>query len=349
MDAFFIGCRMAHRPRLNGLLAAIIVAASASSSVAALTAYEGFDYAASTDINGLSGGTGWSGNWAGTAGTRQVQSPGATYGTLSTVGNKAFVLGSTAGAQRVLPNPIGTADETLWISFIGQRDPAGPTDNGRFFSLSFYETAFTPASNERFSIGENSDNANNKWGMHFTSSPATNRIDVLSGPSIDSQAFLLARVNYHAGANDDIYLWVDYDIGLGEPAVETAHANSVGAFNLAFDRLAIRAGAATTTPPLASAQGFFDEIRLGTTFADVTPTGGGGTQPGDYNGDNKVDAADYVVWRKTDNTLPKYDEWRTNFGVGAASGAVAVPEPVTLALVVIGAALLMGRRYSRSA
>ena len=44
---------------------------------------------------------------------------------------------------------------------------------------------------------------------------------------------------------------------------------------------------------------------------------------GDYNGDGAVDAADYVVWRKTGGGQAGYDLWRTNFGrtVGAASRA----------------------------
>jgi hypothetical protein len=59
--------------------------------------------------------------------------------------------------------------------------------------------------------------------------------------------------------------------------------------------------------------------------------------PGDFNDDGKVDAADYVVSRKTDTDPGGYNEWRTNFGrtaaPGAASlGAAAVPEPATLTL-----------------
>jgi hypothetical protein len=76
--------------------------------------------------------------------------------------------------------------------------------------------------------------------------------------------------------------------------------------------------------------------------------------PGDYNDDGKVDAADYVVWRKnvgTMNTLPndpdggtigpnQYITWRDNFGAmnGAGSaGRAAVPEPASMMLVVVAA------------
>jgi hypothetical protein len=62
---------------------------------------------------------------------------------------------------------------------------------------------------------------------------------------------------------------------------------------------------------------------------------------GDYNGDGNVDAADYVVWRNTDGTLAGYDTWRENFGntfgSGASSAVAAVPEPVSLGLLIIAA------------
>ena len=44
-------------------------------------------------------------------------------------------------------------------------------------------------------------------------------------------------------------------------------------------------------------------------------------QPGDFNSDGKVDAADYVKWRKTDGANEAlYTEWRSNFGEPAAGG-----------------------------
>ena len=74
------------------------------------------------------------------------------------------------------------------------------------------------------------------------------------------------------------------------------------------------------------------------------------TDFGDYNQDGFVDAADYVVWRKTDGTQAGYDIWRANFGatLGVGSGAsarVAIPEPATLMLLAFTAASWsLGRR-----
>jgi len=74
---------------------------------------------------------------------------------------------------------------------------------------------------------------------------------------------------------------------------------------------------------------------------------------GDFNHDNKVDAADYVVWRKglgTTHVQGDYDVWRSNFGaVGAGSGSgvelgAAVPEPTSLALFAAVCSLSIGMR-----
>ncbi|HVT26909.1 MAG TPA: autotransporter-associated beta strand repeat-containing protein [Lacipirellulaceae bacterium] len=63
---------------------------------------------------------------------------------------------------------------------------------------------------------------------------------------------------------------------------------------------------------------------------------------GDYNNDGKVDAADYVLWRKDPaahgGTPDGYNTWRTHFGEsnlgsGSSLGSAAVPEPATLILL----------------
>jgi PEP-CTERM motif len=64
-----------------------------------------------------------------------------------------------------------------------------------------------------------------------------------------------------------------------------------------------------------------------------------GGVPGDYNQNGIVDAADYVVWRKTDGSPQGYDTWRSHFGQTAGSGSgisanAAVPEPATVAMLI---------------
>ena len=78
--------------------------------------------------------------------------------------------------------------------------------------------------------------------------------------------------------------------------------------------------------------------------------------PGDFNHDGTVDAADYVVWRKSDGTQAGYDTWRTHFGQTAGNGAAllsahplsaTVPEPSVFVLLAVGlVCLTVGRSLS---
>jgi autotransporter-associated beta strand protein len=121
--------------------------------------------------------------------------------------------------------------------------------------------------------------------------------------------------------------------------------------------------------------GTFDNVTTGyavdysTTGQIILNTAGAGL-PGDFNSDGKVDAGDYVTWRKAfdgspgapnnalanDNglgtpiTTAHYNLWRANFGnpPGAGSGSqlsgAAVPEPGVMGLVVVGLMSLAFRR-----
>lgn len=78
--------------------------------------------------------------------------------------------------------------------------------------------------------------------------------------------------------------------------------------------------------------------------------------PGDFNQDGTVDAADYIMWRKTDGTQAGYDTWRAHFGetVGGGAGAggsdnLAVPEPTSLAWLLLAAAIGVHRLPLRRA
>ena len=101
---------------------------------------------------------------------------------------------------------------------------------------------------------------------------------------------------------------------------------------------------------------------------DIGFAGAAVGQPGDFNNDGKVNAADYTIWR--DNlggnssvlngngsgaatvVAADYDLWKTHFGAGGpGAGGIAggaVPEPTSVMLVLVGlAGLAAGRRSVR--
>ncbi len=76
-----------------------------------------------------------------------------------------------------------------------------------------------------------------------------------------------------------------------------------------------------------------------------------GGLPGDYNNDGRVDAADYVVWRKNPaahgGDPAGYNTWRMNFDRTAGSGlgaGGAVPEPAAFVFFVVSTLVLFVRR-----
>jgi hypothetical protein len=91
-------------------------------------------------------------------------------------------------------------------------------------------------------------------------------------------------------------------------------------------------------------------VNYGATSVVLSVTGPGII--GDFNGDNKVDSADYVVWRKTDGSALRYLNWRSHYGTGSGSGsgiglAASVPEPASILLIVLPACFLATRRRGR--
>lgn len=77
-------------------------------------------------------------------------------------------------------------------------------------------------------------------------------------------------------------------------------------------------------------------------------TGGGGI-PGDFNNSGKVDGNDFLVWQRgygTTYNASHLAQWKANFGSGSAEiAAGAVPEPASIALLVVaGGAIAASRR-----
>jgi hypothetical protein len=95
--------------------------------------------------------------------------------------------------------------------------------------------------------------------------------------------------------------------------------------------------------------------RFGGTDLFITYLGGDGNDValiavlgGDFNRDRRVDAADYVVWRKglgPTYSFADYDVWRANFGRTTTKGSgssdsATVPEPTSLPMLLIMAIAL---------
>jgi len=110
----------------------------------------------------------------------------------------------------------------------------------------------------------------------------------------------------------------------------------------------------------ATIDAYYDNFKL-EYFAPAPPANNA-----DFNDDGTVDAADYVVWRKSfgsiangsgtqgngdadgdlDVDMDDYNKWVNQFGTSPAGsgGQGAVPEPASIVMLLFGVAALVGRR-----
>jgi hypothetical protein len=87
---------------------------------------------------------------------------------------------------------------------------------------------------------------------------------------------------------------------------------------------------------------------------DVTPTSvvlkvlGSTGRPGDFDGDNDVDGADFLRWQRGQTSSPlspaQLAAWKANFGIPATPVAGGVPEPTGVALAAAAVCGLITRR-----
>jgi hypothetical protein len=147
------------------------------------------------------------------------------------------------------------------------------------------------------------------------------------------------------------------------------------ASDMGFDKHLLAYALSESSPSPSGAYGFFARltsnqygasdpflvvINNGVDYAQMIPAArainAAAFLPGDYNHDDRVDAADYNIWRKTFGSsmelaadgsgnqlidLPDFDVWRRNFGTSVSSGGsgvslTSVPEPDGWVVAAIG-------------
>lgn len=136
-----------------------------------------------------------------------------------------------------------------------------------------------------------------------------------------------------------------YEIGGGLISTTTVSNSEItDGYSGIFGLSGSTATGITPTTPLGTSLDFtIDNFRTETAAVPLT---------GDYNGDGKVDAADFVVWRDTNINGPQgYTDWRANFGnppgSGAGLGSSAVPEPSACVLMLLSSLAIRSIRRTR--
>ena len=261
-------------------LVATLLHASLLEVNANLIAYEPFDYgpiATGSDANlnpsggieGLNGGTGWSGAWddlttedtfgtgnraTGIAGpgdfpdndrTAPLSFTDGKSNVLPTAGNQVRTsFGEKSVATRQLNGTYGNDGDTIWVSFLAQS--ASSSSGARWAGFELGDNT-----GQYFGKPNNSGN----WGF---ASGGTALID--TGTGAGNAVFYVAKLEFVSGL-DTLTVWLNPDLD-AEP---TASAGSSVSISLSSFSEVTLAGRWSTD---------FDELRIGTTYASVAPSTG---------------------------------------------------------------------------
>lgn len=213
-----------------------------------MLAYDSFNYAAGQQLVGNNGGTGFGGAYTGPT-AALVVSPGSTYTDsggrrLTVAGNAGPYAGNNNGVFRSLSNIPTTTGSTLYVSFLMQLN-----QNTGYAGLSFIS-----GGGETLFLGRPGGAA----------AGTTLGIDPLGGTAVRATgadplvlSLLVFRIDF-LGGTENISLFVNPTLGT-EPG--TASATTTKTNQLNVDSFRIQSADAGT----------LDELRFGTTYADVMP------------------------------------------------------------------------------
>jgi hypothetical protein len=226
---------------------------------AATIAYEGFNYQpAGSDLAGNNGGSGFSGPWTGggfnvnSSTNYDVSATGLSYSNLQVSGGSVETPrtpSNLSGIYRDLSSTFGAAGTTRYLSFLIQ-----PLD---FQAADWMGIYLRNDVNDELFIGKGGGGVTGNWVMEARGGGG----QVDSGVSVlANQTYLLVvRMNFIAGA-DNVALFVNPDLSLGEPGTPNAVKTDKNLFTVSGINIYSRGGFR------------LDEIRVGDTWADVTPT-----------------------------------------------------------------------------
>lgn len=251
---------------------------------AELLIHENFDYPAG-DLSGRDGGGGWSGTWFDTG--NSTVATGAILNYADVIRNTLVASGGAVNtadggaATTISGRETGQRDGELWISMLIQPQNSDTT----FFGVSFYQDTLDQA-NARFAIESVTAGAPGKDLRLTRRAPAGTATHTGSfSTTIGTPVFAVLHLVPDGGASEDLpdRIEVFFNPRLDtEPSVPHA---SIGINGLHFDR--IRVAGQNGRAALV------DEIRIGTTYADVAPYTS--AEDPDSDGDGLTDAQEAIL------------------------------------------------------
>jgi hypothetical protein len=233
--------------------------------------YEGFDYKKDDSLDGKNGGTGWGNAWSSpqAAATIIEQSLADPTKTLITTGGAlATSSKDQAGGVRVLKNKLGEInDQRYFLSFLLQPN-GNKTDQNE---AGIVIPSSGGGQSEFVLVGKPRLAGKNEYGL--TTGGATPKTSFTGiAPKDGETVFLVLEEEFGKGAGgaDKFSLFVNPKPGGAAPDPKTLKAQFDFPVPL-INQLMLASFARANDGSVIGSAWTFDEIRLGTTYADVAP------------------------------------------------------------------------------
>ena len=261
------------------VIAALLIGATQYAH-AMLIAYEGFDYKEGTSLTGATGGVGWKDawfSWSKATNGSKIVSPGLSRDGMALSGNASAQDGSDTRICRYIDTSrpevadlvvdgafgktFGKDGTTIWISFlISCTSYPKLAHGGIHFMDGIVPAGGKFKSTQRLQLGR--QNKGEHWMLIRVDQggPAAGEWDgtVTSDKTV---RLLVYRFDFKAGPEEG-WMWVDPEPGKEpDPAKADVHAPKIADFRI--NAVNVGSGGGATF--------LFDELRIGTTYADVVP------------------------------------------------------------------------------
>lgn len=250
------------------LLTSLVLISACAWSHSALSVYDGFltgggNYTAGSVIGQNPAGSGFSAAWEKpgySSNNLSVQAGGLSYGSLISSGGSLTTSLSSTRAGRLLSSPItSTSIGTFYISFLVSTSSTSASD---YRSVEFHKnTGFDDANDRVIQVGvASADMGTNGYGLRLFSNNSF-RIPLSSAADTGTHLVVIRLDQSAANNGDTVTAWFDpVSLGGSEPG---GSSGTLSGFNMELSRFSAAQFANTAIAA--------DEIRIGTTWAEVTP------------------------------------------------------------------------------
>jgi hypothetical protein len=249
--------------RGSAFVAALFLGSCAAETCsAALIAYDGFEATTNGGLNTQSGGTGWTSSWSAVSGI-DANANTLSYSNGSVAvngGSRATKIGATTDSTNAANRSFASQSGTVYFSFLFRADTGTAVDTDDFISFMMNNDT---VNTDSAGIGK-PNNGSLNLGARVGTSNGGDTTDSTTALVAGTTYFLVGKVSKTTTNYDRVDLFINPSSNI-EPGLASVTDSAMSAFStISFFSLRT-----LTVDGTDNYQ--FDELRVGTTFADVVP------------------------------------------------------------------------------